>query len=462
MATVRTPRVAVIGGGIAGTLCSLVLKTRGLAPTLIDQGKHGMGGRLRGGAQFFRALDPRLVGLLQKLEEEGLVAPWKGRFGLLGSAKGGFLPAEVVSRNTAALRKKEQQQQSSDGNNTTSPPPMPPPSDGGDFCRFVDAYSEQHATYTGVPNLTELCPNICRRGGVETISNATYVGATPVSEGGWTIQVKTTTEGAETEGGETVTEEAHFDALVLATHKGDLASQAVQAIVNNELAAARDINDENKQEKTEQSTLVTNRLTEIAQNLQRVSSLPVYSVKMRFPTELSHAVPMDAVSIPGSPIVQFLARQSSQAGIVEDEGYWTAITTAQYASSVLDQYNRDDKNDMASANQQVCQEVSDEVTRLFSQYRADTNDPNDQLQPQHVTAKRWGAAFCQQGLQLQEVSILLGPWRLGICGDFIRDLSSSDYAMPLELAALSGLECGERLAALWRAGDDTAPPQHSR
>ena len=33
------------------------------------------------------------------LAHEGLVAPWGGRFGLLGSRGGGFLPLEVA-RNT--------------------------------------------------------------------------------------------------------------------------------------------------------------------------------------------------------------------------------------------------------------------------------------------------------------------------------------------------------------------------
>ena len=99
-ATAAIPRVAVVGGGLAGTLCSLVLKNRGLHPVLIDAGTNGVGGRLRnGGAQFLRATDPQLVLVVQMLQGEGLLQEWKGRFGMLGSKGGGFLPAEIVANN---------------------------------------------------------------------------------------------------------------------------------------------------------------------------------------------------------------------------------------------------------------------------------------------------------------------------------------------------------------------------
>lgn len=95
-------RIAVIGGGIAGTLCSLVLKNRGLHPVLVDAGTNGngngIGGRLRnGGAQFLRATDPRLATVAHLLAQQGLLRPWTGRFGVLGSSGGGFLPASIVT-----------------------------------------------------------------------------------------------------------------------------------------------------------------------------------------------------------------------------------------------------------------------------------------------------------------------------------------------------------------------------
>jgi NADPH-dependent 2,4-dienoyl-CoA reductase/sulfur reductase-like enzyme len=46
----RRPRVAVIGGGLAGSLASLVLRSRGALPTVFDGGFRNTGGRVGGGA----------------------------------------------------------------------------------------------------------------------------------------------------------------------------------------------------------------------------------------------------------------------------------------------------------------------------------------------------------------------------------------------------------------------------
>jgi predicted NAD/FAD-dependent oxidoreductase len=73
------PRIAVVGGGLAGSLCSLVLRMRGARPVVIDAGRGslGHGGALPdSGTQFLRAVDPRLRSMLAMLEREGLVAPW--------------------------------------------------------------------------------------------------------------------------------------------------------------------------------------------------------------------------------------------------------------------------------------------------------------------------------------------------------------------------------------------------
>ena len=145
-------RVAVIGGGIAGSLCGLVLRSRGFAPTIIDKGTRALGGRLGGGkepdsgAVFLRASDPgsQWAGVLAMLAREGLVAPWEGRFGLLGSRGGGFLPLEVA-RNTAvtAMGKEEE---------------AAPASDGGDFCGFVSGCTPGASPmYVGVPTNAAVC-----------------------------------------------------------------------------------------------------------------------------------------------------------------------------------------------------------------------------------------------------------------------------------------------------------------
>ena len=57
-----------------------------------------------------------------------------------------------------------------------------------------------------------------------------------------------------------------------------------------------------------------------------------------------------------------------------------------------------------------------------------------------------------QSLDAQHDCIALQPWRLTICGDYIRNLSQQ-HSTPSEAAAMSGLEAGERTAAYF-AGDE--------
>jgi NADPH-dependent 2,4-dienoyl-CoA reductase/sulfur reductase-like enzyme len=47
----RAPRIAVIGGGVAGSLASLVLRNRGALPVVFDAGSRQPGGRVGGGRQ---------------------------------------------------------------------------------------------------------------------------------------------------------------------------------------------------------------------------------------------------------------------------------------------------------------------------------------------------------------------------------------------------------------------------
>ena len=61
--------------------------------------------------------------------------------------------------------------------------------------------------------------------------------------------------------------------------------------------------------------------------------------------------------------------------------------------------------------------------------------------PLHAAAKRWGAGFAAGTLGLKEDCVSLEPWRLAIAGDFL-----ADRASPVEAAALSGMEAGERIA----------------
>jgi predicted NAD/FAD-dependent oxidoreductase len=410
------PRVAVVGGGIAGTLCSLVLKNRGFHPVLIDQGSRGLGGRLRGGAQFIRAADPRLAQVTNMLAQQGLLQEWKGRFGVLGSAGGGFLSSEIVTENNPSKE-----------NSTTRATAI----DGGDFCNFVEG--SQSPTYVGVPSMADLCPEICRLADIESVGNTKVVGATPIPEGGWKLDAD----------GDGLGDEV-FDAMVVATHDPSLAGGIVRRIAEGEVLAAGGASIDHNED--DQSSTLILRLTELSEKLQSVRDQgrrPVCTLSLTYPPGFSAKIPFDAVSVPGSHYVQFLARQASKPEYTADSDagdVWWAVSTSSLAADLLSRPNLSYEEKLSS----ISELASEEISRLLLPYH---EDETGVLLPLDVSTKRWGAAFCVEGLNLKEDSVILAPWRLAICGDFVRDLSV--HATPLEAAALSGLEAGERTASLF-------------
>lgn len=85
-------RVAVIGAGVAGLAAARLLSDKGLAVEIFDKGR-GPGGRLATrradgfafdhGAQYFTIKDARLDPYMKLWRDQILVAPWRGRFGVL-------------------------------------------------------------------------------------------------------------------------------------------------------------------------------------------------------------------------------------------------------------------------------------------------------------------------------------------------------------------------------------------
>jgi len=427
------PRVAVVGGGIAGTLCSLVLKNRGVHPTILDAGKSGLGGRLRG-APFLRAADPKLAVVCSMLEREGLLTRWEGRFGVLGSSGGGFLPAEVITATGLGGMNKANEE---GGDNTSTVGGRSAASDGGDFCHFADG--SKVPTYVGVPSMADLCPSICKFAGIEEAGDARVVSAMLSSEGGWNVNVQ---------GGDGTVKEESFDGLVLATQDSSFSSGIVRSIVDAEVAAGGYASVEDA---SADNDSVVVRLLGLADALQIVRDdgrMSVYTIKARYPKGFSQSVPFDAASVPGSNLVQFLLRDASRpnSGSEETEGEtWTAISTSQYAAKLLSRPGLSDGERLS----EVSAVLPEEIGQLLSSFHG-----GDAPQPLKVSAKRWGAAFTSIGLGLKEDSVALAPWRLAICGDYVRDMSS--YKTPLEAAALSGLEAGERTASFFQQ-QETSP-----
>ncbi|KAK7500438.1 hypothetical protein BaRGS_00008345, partial [Batillaria attramentaria] len=98
----RTPRVAVVGGGISGLVCAARLGQLGVSDvTVFDTGQHACGGRCSSrietisgkqyifdhSTQYFTVSDPRFANVLTSLHAQGAVKVWKGTIGNLRSGK---------------------------------------------------------------------------------------------------------------------------------------------------------------------------------------------------------------------------------------------------------------------------------------------------------------------------------------------------------------------------------------
>ena len=290
------PHVAVIGGGLCGSLAALVLRSRGLTPVVLDAGKRQLGGRFAGGfhadsgAQFLRASEAgtQWAGVLYQLSSAKLVAPWEGRFGLIGS-RGGFLPREAIGSTAGSLggmlKADEGAEHGADAG-------------GVDFCGFLaDA---DHPLLVGTPSNASVCASLCA--GLEVVHGTTVTGMQFSNagggggSGGGSWQLEAVGDGVDAVSGRS------FNALVVASHDASLAAKAVRAAA----AAAADADAD-----------VASRLEELSDKLQRQRkerTAACFTWSGYLPAGTSAAVPFDAATVPGSPILSFLARDASKPG----------------------------------------------------------------------------------------------------------------------------------------------------
>jgi len=101
-------RVAVVGAGISGLACARMLADHLVEVTVFEKSR-GSGGRMstrRGdygafdhGAQYFTARDARFAHMVSSWRDEGVVAPWNGRFAEVGAS--GAEPLEQCRRFVA-------------------------------------------------------------------------------------------------------------------------------------------------------------------------------------------------------------------------------------------------------------------------------------------------------------------------------------------------------------------------
>ena len=449
------------------------------------------------GLQFLLGTDPRFMSILGMLAREGLVTPWCGRFGLLGVHGGGFLPAEVLASTPVASMMREQAMPSNEQQSTESGYGVV------DFCGLLTRKSDSQKAYVGTPSNASIVTGLCAAAGIEVRLGSTVVAVHPTIASGapgaagggggidghagcrWRIQLAA--EDAQPPHSSDAAADPNvcepFDALVLATHDSSLAASAVRAVLSAEASREHATAAEQVGEEAKNAQAVRSRLSQLADALQlqrEQRTAPSFAWSGYFPTGFSERVPFDAVAVPGSSIVSFLARDASKPGrpalarmprsIASDSGdlggdlggdlrgeLWTAISTRDFASAVLANSTSSvaaaavtesgDSERGGSAAGAANEAMSAEVRKLLGPFCAASAG---ELAPPPLAsaAKRWGAGFAAGTLGLEEESVGLEPWRLAICGDYI----CKERASPAEAAALSGMDAAERVAS-WFSED---------
>ena len=337
-----------------------------------------------------------------------------------------------------------------------------------------------------MPTMGALCNGILAKANVEVWSGRSVAGAsfTPGRDGGWRLELKSTS-GSSAVGPE---DAGLFDALVLCADDPLLAARVVQGIsgdlreVHGSSSGKSSSSSNSGSGEDEWELLAAGRLDELAHDLRALKRRPLLTLSALYPATAESSVPsLDAATIPGSPILQFLARDASKPGrpalrpswprsaaapgdgtssiapaaaAPRVEGaLWTAVSTAAFAEHVLAQFpalavaatsntaaatnagnstSTTSGRALAHLREVACNAavgpMEAELQRLLGLAAAAhaglASQNASSLASEEAltaTATLWPHALqSSKGLGLHEDAIALEPWRLAIAGDFVR------------------------------------------
>ena len=139
----------------------------------------------------------------------------------------------------------------------------------------------------------------------------------------------------------------------MATQDASFSGDIVRSIAKAEVAASEYSDAESAMQDDDS---VVGRLMGLADALYIVREegrMPVYTIQANFPKDFSKTVPFDAVSVPGSNLLQFLARNVSKPKRNNDGELWTAISTSIYADNLLSNSALSDAERQSEASKQT-------------------------------------------------------------------------------------------------------------
>lgn len=390
-----TPRIAVVGAGIAGLLCARTLADHGLSVTLFDKGR-GPGGRtstrMTGGdqfdhgAQFFTARSPLLRRLADSWLHDGIISRWT--------------PQLVDLR--------------------PGQPPTPHDASSGDGQH--DSAATGFSRFVGRPGMNAVCVHLgstAARAGV-TARYKTEIARAEFSQGQWTLLVAG-------EDGTTQQVPASFDVLVLATPP-----ENIRKVLGTMPVAAG-----------------------VLETIAPVRMLPTWATMVAFDRPLS--LPFDAAFVRDDAVLSWVALENSKPGRpgVNDrpaaaigggpgegaDGGRAGVGErwVLHASHAWSQANVELTPDRAAAEMLAAfsRHAAVALGRQLPTLMAESSLPV----PSFVAAHRWRYAAVETPLDAP--CVLDAQSLLGVCGDWCGQGPSRVEKAVLSGAALAGQVMGQ-------------------
>jgi hypothetical protein len=493
-------RVAVVGGGISGSVCAALLRATGIDVTLFDRSARTLGGRASSrrpesglafdsGAQFLVADDVRMQRLLQSPLMAGIVRPWDGRFAVLGCKDGrsNVLPREAALASGMFLTRaaRYRQEAGASGKEEEQDEALAAAEKAINFCGFLESdpahttgpgnelHDIESSLFIGRDGVGSICSDLLKRAGVDTILSGTTVSDVKFSEangGRWFLQTRNNIVGPED----------GFSHLVLANHDPDFAATTVEALAKASASAG-----ECEMASAPAQEAIAG-FTAALRGLEAKRS-PRYSLMVAFdrPSVLD-AVPFDAASLQGSQALSFVSRDSTKrsssvppGGVREetdaastgtsgrvDRECWVAQSTAELAlwvDSLHPGAGGASRDERRAATRLAQETMWTEFERILAPHISGRDAHRGSAQslgepcpefpaPTFIQARRWGAGFFEAPLRLDPPglthndAVTFAPWRLAVAGDYL------GHRQGMQEAALSGAMAADRIAGWIKEG----------
>eukprot|EP00930_Biecheleria_cincta_P043273 TRINITY_DN29728_c0_g1_i1.p2 TRINITY_DN29728_c0_g1~~TRINITY_DN29728_c0_g1_i1.p2 ORF type:complete len:272 (-),score=60.02 TRINITY_DN29728_c0_g1_i1:64-879(-) len=260
MAVAACRRVAVVGGGISGSVCASLLARSGLQVSLFEKsctlggratsrkvlasGRDASGaGAILGvcdiGAHFVTASDPRFVMLAQSPVMADLLQEWSGRFGIIGKSGAVLGREHAMATGMFRIQKPRQaDEKAADGEEMSEDERLQEMKAAAmNFCGFLEGSSEQRLlASTGLcGGLEGVASTLLSRSDVRVQTGVEVLAAR--YHGGWSLETAATRVGGSdsaASGSSDSSKKHEFDALVLASNEPSFAAEVIeQSLASN-------------------------------------------------------------------------------------------------------------------------------------------------------------------------------------------------------------------------------------